>query len=202
MIVEELVNSKISDTLTHIREENTFYITDLVRCPLKIKYELTYKELFVAESVKPATILGDLVHTGLEKVLSEKFNAKVEVEGEKTVTIDQKVYKIKGRADAIVEKDKKTVIEIKTARADKGIPLEHHKQQLRLYLWLFDAEEGILVYVTPDRITEYSVNDKAEEDEVIRLVEDTIRLTRVPRYNWECNYCIFNIICPESKKRK
>jgi CRISPR-associated exonuclease Cas4 len=202
MIIDELVNSKINDTLSHKREDKALYVTDLVRCALKIKYEEKYKELFIAESIKPSTILGDLVHEGLEKFLAEKFNAKLEVESEKQVTLAQDVYKIKGRADAIIEGEKKIVIEIKTARADKGLPLEHHKQQLRLYLWLFDANEGILVYITPDRVTEYSIRNKAEDDEVIRLVEETIKLLKTPRYNWECSYCIFNVICPESRKNK
>lgn len=199
MIVEELFSSKLTEASTHVREENTFYVTDLVRCPLKLKFEEKYKELQVAEQVKPATVLGDLVHAGLEKFLSDKFSAKTEVEGQKEVTVGQIAYKVKGRADAIIEKDKRVVIEIKTARADKGIPLEHHKQQLRIYLWLFDALEGILVYVTPDRVTEYLVADRVDDIEVIRLVEETVKAVKTPRYSWECSYCIFNVMCPSKK---
>jgi len=79
MIVERIYNNKLQDYLQHRREEDTIYVTDLVRCPLKQKFENQYKAV------------------------------------------------------------------------------------------------------------------------VLKLVEETIEVSKVPRYSWECNYCQFNVICPNKK---
>jgi CRISPR-associated exonuclease Cas4 len=200
MIVERIYNYKLQDYLQHKREENVIYVTDLVRCPLKLRFENQYKELALGDFFIPAGIMGDLVHSGLEDFLKEEFNAEVEVDGEKEVSIDGKTIKIKGRADAVIQKDgERVIVEIKSARADKGLPLDHHKMQLQVYLWMFEAKKGILVYVTPDRITEYEIDEPLDEAVVLKLVEEVIEASKAPRYSWECNYCQFNIICPNKR---
>jgi len=45
MIVERIYNHKLQDYLNHKKEENVIYVTDLVKCPLKKKYENEFKEL-------------------------------------------------------------------------------------------------------------------------------------------------------------
>ena len=200
MIVERIYNHKLQDYLSHKKEENVIYVTDLVRCPLKIKFESQYKELALTDFFIPAGVMGDLVHTGLQQFLKKEFNADVEVNGEKEVSIDGKTIKIKGRADAIIQKDgDKVVVEIKSARADKGLPLEHHRIQLQIYLWMFEAKKGILVYITPDRVTEYEIDEPLDDAVVLKLVEETVKVSKSPRYFWECSYCQFNIICPNKK---
>ncbi|AOL16304.1 CRISPR-associated protein Cas4 [Sulfolobus sp. A20] len=200
MITELLLKKKLEEYLSHSKETNTLYVTDLIRCPKKIKYEEEYKELAISQVYEPSTLLGDLVHAGLESFIKTNLNAEVEVENEKELQVSGKAYKIKGRADAIVNiNDQKVVIEIKSARSDRGLPRLHHKMQLQIYLWLFEAKKGILTYITPDRITEYEVNDPLDESTIIRLIEDTITMRGVPRFDWECRYCIFSIICPSKK---
>ncbi|MCG2909640.1 MAG: Dna2/Cas4 domain-containing protein, partial [Stygiolobus sp.] len=103
-------------------------------------------------------------------------------------------------ADAIIQQNnERIVVEIKSAKGDKGLPLEHHKAQLQLYLWLFNVRKGILIYVTPDRVTEYIIDQPADEVGVIRLTEETLRASKAPRYQWECKYCVFKVICPNIK---
>ncbi|AAK43340.1 CRISPR-associated protein Cas4 [Saccharolobus solfataricus] len=198
MITEFLLKKKLEEHLSHVKEENTIYVTDLVRCPRRVRYESEYKELAISQVYAPSAILGDILHLGLESVLKGNFNAETEVETLREINVGGKVYKIKGRADAIIRNDngKSIVIEIKTSRSDKGLPLIHHKMQLQIYLWLFSAEKGILVYITPDRIAEYEINEPLDEATIVRLAEDTIMLQNSPRFNWECKYCIFSVICP------
>ncbi|WP_338599380.1 CRISPR-associated protein Cas4 [Sulfolobus tengchongensis] len=198
MITEFILKRKLEDYLSHVRDENTIYVTDLVRCPRKIKYENQYKELSITQVYEPSAILGDLLHIGLETLLKNNFNADAEVEAERNIQVLGKTYKIKGKADVLIknENDKKIVIEIKSSRSDKGLPHIHHKIQLQIYLWLFSAEKGILVYITPDRITEYEVNDPLDEATIIRYAEDIITLRNAPKFNWECKYCVFSAICP------
>jgi len=200
MIVERIYSRKLQDYLQHKREENTIYVTDLLRCPLKLKYESQFRELTSGDFFIPAGIMGDFVHVGLEDFLKKEFDAKVEVEGIKEVNVEGKTIIIKGRADAILEKDgEKIIVEIKSSRADKGLPFEPHKVQLQIYLWLFGARKGVLIYVTPDRITEFEVSEPIDESILLRLVRETIEARKAPRYPWECGYCRFNIICPNKK---
>lgn len=197
MIIEKIYERKLQDYLQHKKEENTFYVTDLVKCPLKLRYENQYKELITGEFFSPAAVMGELVHHGLEDFLKSEFNAQVEVEGEREAVIDGKTIKIRGRADAIIEKDgEKVVIEIKSTRTDKNLPLDHHKLQLQIYLWMFNTKKGLLVYITPDRVTEYKVDSPLDEAEVLRLVREAIRMNKAPKYAWECSYCRFSIVCP------
>ncbi len=201
MIVEFLAKKKMEDYLSHIREQDTFYITDLVRCPLKTEFETKYKELAVSEVYTPATMLGDIVHKGLESLIRiENYTTRTEVEGEKIINLE-KPFKIKGRSDIILENEnEKIIIEIKSARSDNGIPHKHHIMQLQLYLWLFEAKKGILFYITPDRFTEFEINQPMDDATVINLVQQNIQKSPSPRFPWECQYCIFSIICPNKRK--
>ncbi|MBB5253896.1 CRISPR-associated protein Cas4 [Sulfurisphaera ohwakuensis] len=203
MLVERIFKKKLEDYLTHTKDDNTLYVTDLIRCPLKIQYEKTYKELAISEVFTPSTILGDMVHEGLENFIKNNFsNSQVEVEIEREIPVNNKQVKIKGRIDAIAEIDgEKVVIEIKSARADKGLPHEHHKVQLQIYLWMTGIKKGLLVYITPDRVTEYEVNEPADEVGVIRLAEETLKRTKVPRYPWECGYCVYSSVCPYKRNK-
>lgn len=201
MIVEKVLRKKLEEYLSHVKEENTLYVTDLVRCPLKNHYEMVYKELAMSEVFTPAAILGDFVHAGLEDFIKNNFtNAQAEIEVGKEILVNDKQIKIKGRIDAVAEiNGEKTVIEIKTARADKGLPHEHHKAQLQIYLWITGIKKGLLVYITPDRITEYPVNGGIDDASVIKLAEDTLKMSKTPRYTWECKYCVFSSVCPSKK---
>ncbi len=192
MIIEIITEWRLRELEKHrkLREEGAIEVTDLIRCPLKREFEEKYPELYKASAYTPATILGSLVHLGLENILSSELNAEVEVKGEKAIG----EHRIVGKIDAKIGK---VGIEIKTSRADFEIPYEHHVLQARIYNWLFDLEKTILVYITPDRITEYVVDDEINEDEIIKLIVDKT----APRYDWECKYCHFSLLCP-NKKRK
>ncbi|QXJ30687.1 CRISPR-associated protein Cas4 [Saccharolobus shibatae] len=198
MITEFLLKKKLEEQLSHVKEENTIYVTDLVKCPRKVKYESEYKELAISQVYTPSAILGDILHLGLENLLKENFSAEAEVETQREIQVEGRVYKIKGKADAIIKNNsgESIIIEIKTSRSDKGLPLIHHRMQLQIYLWLFNTKKGILIYITPDRIAEYEINEPLDEATIVRLAEDTITLRNSPRFNWECKYCIFSVVCP------
>lgn len=203
MIIEALIKSKINDYLQHRREPNVIYVTDLVRCPLKYIYEQKYTEIALAQQYSPSAILGTLVHKGLESLnLLEDYEVKTEIEGQKVIDVNERSVTIKGRLD-IMLKNKITsdtiIVEIKAARKDLGLPHPHHVLQLRLYQWLFNVNKGILLYITPDRLTEYSINEPISDDEVRQLVYDLINVAKAPKYSWECKYCEYNIVCPNKK---
>lgn len=179
------------------KQDYEVYVTDLVFCPLKVRYQKMYSEIALAHAFSPVTVLGELVHIGLEKFLQDQLGrdvVNVEVECDREIVVDGTAYVVKGRVDAIVGD---TVIEIKTSRSDANIPYQHHILQLRLYLWLTGFNKGLLVYVTPERIAEFEVNTPASDGEVADLVRSIIVGEPAPRYAWECSYCPYAYLCPK-----
>ena len=202
-LVKVIYHVKLKELQKHKREEGVYWVTDLVRCPLKRQYEITYPEIVASQVFTPPFIQGDLIHKGLEELLKEAFpegEVSIEVEGGKEVTLPngRKVV-VEGRADAILSlNDERIGIEIKSLRSDIDIPLEHHVDQVRAYNWLFNLPYSILIYITPERITQYKVIDRFSEGEVI----ERILSKEAPRYSWECNYCPYSVLCPHKMTRK
>ncbi len=180
----------------HPRKPGTYWVTDLVRCVLKRDYELKYPELIEKEVFTPVFILGTLVHKGLQELLRSTMGEVVlaEVEGSREVILpDGKKVMIEGRADIIVKINNEMIgVEIKTARSDYDLPKPQHVDQARIYNWLFNLKHTILVYVTPERITQYLVSNKISEEEVV----DRITTKNIPRYEWECRLCSYSVMCP------
>mgnify|MGYP001626194555 CR=1 FL=1 len=196
-LIYELSKKELSK---HVREANVYWVSDLVRCLLKRDYEIKYPELGLRELFTPAFIYGSMIHRGLQSILKEIFADKVmvEVESSKEIKLpgsSEKVV-IKGRADAILVTDEGNLgIEIKTSRSDMNLPHDHHVDQVMIYNWLFNLKYSLLIYITPDRVTQYEVLDRILDSEVADRVLDT----RYPRYPWECNYCAYSVLCPYKK---
>jgi len=198
MITEKILKLKVDEYLDHQKDENTLYVTDLVRCPLiSQKYEREYKDLAIINAVNAAAIMGNFVHDSLESFLIKNFNnTQTEVEVEKKISIDGKEITIKGRMDAVIENNnEKIIVEIKSSRSDRGIPHENHKIQLKTYMWMTGIRKGLLLYITPDRITEFEEIEPMTDEEIMRLAEETIKMTKTPRYQWECKFCAFSKVC-------
>jgi len=195
LITELLYRLRKEEFLKHKREANVYWVSDLIKCPIKREFEIKYPEIALTNIYSPYYILGDLIHKGLESIVSENLGAQVEVEKSRDVQLSNgKKVVVKGRIDCIIttEEGEKVGIEIKSARADIGIPQQHHIDQVKIYNWLFDLSRSILIYVTYNRVTEYEITERASMEEVIYRIEDR----RAPRYPWECNYCIYSILCP------
>ncbi|MBP1357370.1 MAG: CRISPR-associated protein Cas4, partial [Sulfolobus sp.] len=155
-----------------------------------------------SQQYSPAAILGDLVHKGLESLnLLSNFEIQSEVETAKIIDLKDRKINVKGRVDILLKNKNNEIIivEIKTARKDIGLPLQHHILQLRIYLWLFNTKNGILIYITPDRLSEYEVKEPATDDEIRMLLSELLSASKAPKYIWECKYCEYNIVCPNKK---
>lgn len=182
------------------REPYIYWITDLVRCPLKREYETIYPEISMSSLFSPSAIVGDLIHIGLEEIFRRELSGAVvltEVEGSRRIVLpDGRDVEVRGRGDAIIELGgSRFGVEIKSARSDTKIPLEHHIDQARLYNWLFNLNLTYLVYITHERITQYPVDQRASDEEVISRITSKI----YPRYAWECRYCDYAVLCPFKK---
>ncbi|MEM4527799.1 MAG: CRISPR-associated protein Cas4 [Desulfurococcaceae archaeon] len=188
LIYRKLVDEQIS-RMDEIRDPHIVYVTDLVTCTHKFHLRKSYPELTII--FEPSAVLGTLLHKGLEAFLSEKgFESEVDIESR--IVVDGNEYLLKGRVDAL-NKGKRVVVEIKTARIAKNLPREHHIKQLNIYLNMIGYDRGVLIYFTPNRIVEHPVSREFVDLE--HLVREVVYDTRHPRYEWECNYCVFRKLC-------
>ena len=177
-------------------------VTDLVSCSMRYHLVRMYPELKFQMNYHPTLILGRLLHVGLDAVLREYWrDAEFEKPIEKIISLDDgRVVRIAGIVDAYLP-DESLVVEFKTSRADHDLPLQHHVLQLQIYMNILEAEKGLLFYINPDRIAEYSIDKALDDWELQQLVNETLGNTKHPRWGeWECSYCIFNIMCPFKKQ--
>ena len=197
-LVEALYRWRLKEREKHVREEGVLYVTDILRCPLKLRYEQAYPELSAKEVFIPAGILGELVHIGLESLLHlilPESHVETEVEVERQLSIDNQSIRLKGRIDALVTRNGfKEVVEIKTGRSDFSIPHERHILQARIYAWMVEAGKACVLYITPDRIAEY-VEEPLTEDVVANMVKQALSGVQAPLYEWECGYCPYSVLC-------
>ena len=203
VILETLYRAKMEefqDKLPELVDESVVYVTDLVSCSHKRVLRRRYPLLTFR--FEPQAVLGDLVHSGLERLVVERNgNWRAEVPIERFFDIDGKRYRLLGRADLVEYSEEgrpKRVVEIKTARQLQGnTPYEHHVLQLKIYLELLGVDEGLLLYVTPERLVEFRVERGGVDVE--ELMRQTVYDLARPRFSWECRYCPFKRICPYAR---
>jgi len=198
-ILPKLIEYRIKELEEHQpREPNVYYVTDLVRCNQKREFELVLPKLSYTHVLRGRTFLGELVHRGLERILKEIFGDAVRVEDEgiekeRIVDVNGAKYVVRGRVDAILNVD--TGIEIKETISDSALPFQHHVEQAMIYNWLYSFRRTILLYITPDGVFEYEVDDRMTDAEIAKRIAEK----RSPRFPWECKYCEYAPICPIRK---
>ncbi len=202
-ILQALYRLKQRDFMEKLREmsdPSVIYVTDLVQCSHKRVMRIMYP--LMSFRFEPPLVLGDLVHAGLEALLSEEgWEAEVPVEA--SVEVGDETYVVKGRVDLLKRNEEGrpvAVVEIKTGRdLPDNSPREHHVAQVQVYMSMLGAREGYLVYITPERLVEFPVEPVSIDLE--SLVEDVVYDRRAPRYEWECRYCPYRRICPYAHVR-
>jgi len=189
IMYEKIIGEQVS-RLSELQDPRVIYVTDLVYCTHKFHLKKTYPWLSV--TFEPAAVLGTIAHLGLGQLLKER-GADVEVEVSREVVLNGVSYIVKGRVDAL-DRNNGVVIEIKTARSTISAPQEHHVKQLNIYLNMLNYDKGILVYIAPSRIVEFTIT--REPVDLEREVRDLVENNYHPRYAWECSYCHFSKLCP------
>ena len=175
------------ERLEELLDPQVIYVTDLVYCPLKRGFRQRFPEL--AFSFKPPQVTGTLIHRGLRETL-EEAGFELEKPVEASIRIGDNLYRVKGRVDAYRED---LIIEIKTGRAGQQLPHEHHVLQVKLYLDLTGVGRGMIVYITPDRLVEYTV--KPERGLLEKMLQEHLEEARAPLWDWECRLCTFADYC-------
>jgi CRISPR-associated exonuclease Cas4 len=195
---ELLYRWKAFEQLKHERKEGEVYVTDLLECGLKRRFEETFPEVARADYFNPATLLGDVVHAGVRELLQGMPDAQFEVEGE----MEFGGLKIKGRADMLLPD---RVVDFKFVRSSYRVPHNHHVLQVRIYMRMFSKPKGSLLYLATDRITE--IDEDIEPSLGIPITDEELKtlLSRrdAPMWpEWECEYgCPWTSVCPRMASR-
>lgn len=199
MLVEGLIDYYLKmQRERYERTKDTFAtVTELVGCKKKAEFSRRYSNW---TQIQPQILVGIITHIGVQNWVKEYY--QIEAEFEKTfykkISIFDGYGIIEGTVD-ILNKTNNQVIEIKYSRdVYNNTPYEHHINQVRLYLWLTGCDEGKILYITPERIVEFEVNDPMSDNELLSFIHEW----KSPRYEWECNYCSYNQFCPHAIKRK
>ena len=186
------------------RRKDVIYVHELCQCYMKamLQKELTELHIVDIESINDKMIIGEAIHEGMLQILKHVEASEPE-EKCKEIKVNDETVTICGTADAIIED---TVIEIKyVSRSDRIIekqddkisvkPMEHHVRQARLYGWLYDTSNVMLLYVTPIKIVTVQLEPYSDSD-VVKIVSDWLNLKPSPLWEWECNYCRLKRLCP------
>jgi len=206
-VQELLYRLALQDEISHLVRRDRgpvpcVWVTDLVGCSNRYHLARRYPELKIQLNYSPLLVMGRVLHIGLERILEEKWpGVQLEKPVEKTISLDDgRIVKITGMIDAYIPEEG-LIIEFKTSRADHDLPLQHHVLQLQIYMNMLRAERGLLFYINPDRIAEYPVTKPIDDWQLQQLVQETLNNEKHPRWgDWECSYCIFNIMCPFKKQ--
>lgn len=180
--------------LEELQNPSIYYVSDLIYCSLKRHHRLKFP--YLTFTFEPITIMGELVHRGLQEILLQAgFQSEYEVS--RQFVINNEKIIVKGRIDAYRPGE---VIEIKSSRSThEALPYPHHVLQVKLYLELVGADKGILIYISPEKILEYEI--RLEESILEKLLYETMNLSVAPRWDWECKGCAFLRICPKRVTR-
>ncbi len=202
--VQELIyRLNEEDYLSHLqglgsKSIPTVSVSDLVYCSHRAYLSRRYPLVHAANNMYNSSgSLGRLVHLGLETLLKRYWDVETEVHVEKIVTLDDgRAVKVVGRIDALRRiEDTIVVYEFKSSRGDHELPLEQHRLQLQIYMNIVGSTLGILFYINPDRIAEYTITEPLSDEKLKQLVMETLADERHPRYEWECRYCPFSMMC-------
>ena len=209
-LTELLYKLQLMEFESHFRRIKEYngtliWVSALTQCPKKWEFMLRFPEASQVQ-FKGSFVLGKAAHVGLQQLLQSYYTAlgyeKIEIEEEiekKLVLSGGREVLLTGRVDAVAYRgDEKVIYEVKTARSDMGLPHEHHLLQLKIYMNMAGSSTGVLVYLTPDRVAEYYVTNPISDEELAKLVEEFLEFNG-PRYDWECSYCVYSVLCPLKK---
>jgi len=197
MIVEDIIkkivlssNYKYRVRRNSIRESwikrgfTPYFAHELCMCNEKLRLSELYHTLDEATSYNPAVIVGEIIQSGLKEYIS---GCEIEPVIEKQIGSDVVI----GSPDFYSKENGGIVIDVKFKRR-KVEPLEHHRLRVAIYKWLADAQNGLLIYISPTGIKEFIVDKTLTSNDIKNLIISP----KSPMWpEWECTYCIYSHFC-------
>ena len=181
----------------HVREERVWWVTDLCQCREKRRILLANPELERQLSWTYPQLIGTLMHEGAAKRLHGlAFEGWQIQEGYYDVRQVGKWF-VGGRPDLVAWSlsGRTAIIELKYSKTLKNKPLQAHRLQVQLYMWLFNASEGYLLYITPEGEKWVTVEDRLTDDQVLQLIEADL----TPMWADECRNCNLRLWCAKAR---
>jgi CRISPR-associated exonuclease Cas4 len=185
-LIEKAIDSigkDIEPKVEDPKDANTIYLHEVVRCLRRSYYDRTDP----LDSQK--TGFGNMMSGLLQKM---KYGG-----GEEEFAIEE--IKLKGRTDMIVDD---AVFIFRSATELPDVPLASDILFLNACQWIFNKNEGLVVYITPDgKEGSFSLTkDKKMFEEIIRRVRvlnDLIKEKKVPiiEPSIECSSCQYYERC-------
>lgn len=175
-----------------VAPSNVVRVTELVQCLLKSWLERVHG-YSPSDRKLVVLVLGDDVHY----LMSARFPLG---EGEVRVEKEYRGVKIRGRVDRILGD---AVLEFKTASRVPLSPLDHHVDQLQLYLWLTGRRRGFIVYVSKVSGEVRVFEVVKDEERISELLDRALTLSKSlregirpkPESGWLCKFCEYKHGC-------
>ncbi|MBO3768084.1 MAG: hypothetical protein QXS21_03155 [Thermoproteota archaeon] len=164
------------------------FVHELCECAYKRKLRLIFPEIEKASFFNPRFLVGHFIELAVKILLNDQKDHLVS----KELFVNGKQLLVCGHIDAIFNE---LPVEIKYQTDLQGIPHEHHILQLKLYSWLSNSSFGLLVYISPEGVKIFKIENDLNDEKVIEL----FRKESSPMWvEWECNYCVFERFCEKS----
>ncbi|RLG84704.1 MAG: hypothetical protein DRO39_07265 [Thermoprotei archaeon] len=185
-------------------EPNVVWITEVVDCLRKSFYARTRGREVAGFSEAMPIVSGASLHRVVEEAVQRFLGDRVSVEVPVEHYVPEADVTIRGRADVVVELDRRAVFEIKTTtrNGNDARPLPQHIMQLQFYLNALKVDTGAIVFVTPERIRVFPV---ARDPKVMESIEHRaavlsycLRKQKAPKREvrpYYCNACPYRFTC-------
>ena len=207
-MLKELINKHYLDNQRD-RIQRRFYISDAGKCPRQVFYSFKNAP---KKPIDPNFLrlfdLGNHVH---QLIMRSLLNIKdIRVVAAEINIPPQEI--ISGRADAILGDGKEFyVLDIKSMNSRAFSYLKEAKEdnvlQVRLYMYYFKIDKGILLYMNKDnlKLKEFIVDSDTKQVEKLlgelgalrKQIDNNVLPDRLSDYkkNWRCKYCKYSKIC-------
>lgn len=174
-----------------------FFVHELLECPHKREMRKKFPEIEVASMYNPRFVVGWLIEEAVKHLLGVK---QEQYYWDRLVTVDGQTIVIAGGIDS---RDPETgkVIEVKYLSSLYKSPHEHHIMQLGIYLWGVGEREGELWEFSP-KGTVFLPVEALTDEEVENIVRDAIKGDKMPKFEFECDFCWFERFCSHSISKR
>jgi len=176
--------------------DDVIFVSEITYCLRKAYFLRRNPRPFSKEKIVVLG-LGTAVHFLVEKYLD--YDGLL---SEKSVAVNLGAFTLKGRADLIVDNH---IVELKTVNRLPDRPLDHHLLQIQAYLFMFDREEGFLVYIEKrkGRISSFKIRRENKYwIEIVnraRRLHEHLKMNKVPEPEPSplCRFCEYKGECGE-----
>lgn len=208
-LISEYLKSKSFDYPHHL---GTIYATDLCLCSRQTYFKFKKPKPLPEDTLRVYKI-GNILHFFIEDVLRENGQSFDAIKSEQSVTIPDlsSDLVISGRIDFMIYKGtQRMIVELKSIHSLRYLnknnkPLQHHIEQVNLYMKARGLKEAYLVYIdksflkTKTFVVNFDQKLFEKQMEKARMIYECLKKGIVPnkdaQKDWECFACQYKAEC-------